>query len=432
MPEITARHRTILTVAGILFAFGMTNQACAAEPVNISIEQAFQLAVDHNHALKAARTTILQNEAQEVTANLRPNPVLSGDALFFPFTHPAKYFGSDDTGSYLDQTAQFDLGIGYTWERGGKRQRRLQAARDTTAVTKAQVADNERTIRFNVAAQFINVLLAQSNLDFSREDLESFRKTVEVSEARYKAGDIAEGDYLKIRLQLLQFQNAVNTARLAKAQALVALRELLGYESVPADYDVAGMLDYQPLKANKEEIQALALRERPDLRAALQGVTAAESQLGLAKANSCQDLTTTLNFTHVAGNYTAGFLFSFPLAIFNKNQGEIARTQHAISQARELSASARETVIGDVASAYEGVRANDVIVSLYRSGYRETAKKSRDISEYAYRRGAASLLDFLDAQRSYSATELAYRQALASYMLALEQLREAAGVRVVP
>ena len=80
-------------------------------------------------------------------------------------------------------------------------------------------------------------------------------------------------------------------------------------------------------------------------------------------------------------------------------------------------------------NAYEGVRTNDQIVTLYRSGYLKEAQDSRDISEYAYKRGAASLLDFLDSERSYRSVQLAYRQALAAYMTALEQLKEAEGTR---
>jgi len=395
----------------------------AAEEPAITLERAQQLALEHNHGLRAARTGILQNEAQEMTAGLRPNPVLSGDALYLPFTDPGRY-ASD---GYLNQTAQFDLGLGYTWERGGKRNRRLLAAHDATSVTRSQVADNERTLKFSVAAQFVNVLLAQSNLEFSERDQENFCKTVEVSETRFKAGDLSEVDYLKIKLQLLQFENAVHAARLAKAQALVALRELLGHESVPAEYEVSGTLEYRPLAARAEDIRAAALRERPDLRAAQQAVTAARSQHDLAKANSHQDVTTTLNLTHVAGSYTAGVQFSFPLAFFDRNQGEIARTENAISQAREVTESARETVLADVDSAYEAASVNEKVVSLYRNGYLENAEKSREISEYAYRRGGASLLDLLDAERSYSATGLAYRQALAAYLLALEQLKAAAG-----
>jgi cobalt-zinc-cadmium efflux system outer membrane protein len=72
------------------------------------------------------------------------------------------------------------------------------------------------------------------------------------------------------------------------------------------------------------------------------------------------------------------------------------------------------------------------VVLLYRDKYRDIAKKSRDIADYSYHRGGTSLLDFLDAERSYRAAELGYRQTLAAYLLAVEQLREAVGVRNLP
>jgi cobalt-zinc-cadmium efflux system outer membrane protein len=120
------------------------------------------------------------------------------------------------------------------------------------------------------------------------------------------------------------------------------------------------------------------------------------------------------------------------LPIFDRNQGEIARTGFAITQAQEQAKFINGQVLTDVRDAYESLRTNDQIVSLYRSGYLDQAQQSRDITEYAYRHGAASLLDFLDAERSYRATQLAYRQSLASYLLALEQLREAVGSRNIP
>src|SRR5271170_2322641 len=203
----------------------------------ISLDQAIDLALAHNHALKATRTLIFQNQAQEITANLRPNPVLGGDAQFIPIFTPSD-FSSED----LDLAQQFDLGISYLFERGHKRQSRLQAAQDQTAVTRAQVTDAERTLAFNVGQQFVSVLLAESTLQFALEDLKSFQQTVDIGEAQYKSGYIGEGDYLKIKLQLLQFQTDVSSARLAKVQALVGLREFLGYNAVPADFDVIGDL----------------------------------------------------------------------------------------------------------------------------------------------------------------------------------------------
>src|ERR1700744_1822626 len=175
-------------------------QQLAQKPgaTTISLDDAIQMALRHNHNLLAARTTIQQSEAEETTANLRPNPVLLGDAQFLPIFQPSQ-FSSD----YIDNTAQFDLGVSYLFERGKKRQHRLQAAKDQTAVTRSQVTDNERQLVFNVGQQFVDVLLAESTLEFAQQDLDSFQKTVDISKERFRAGDMSEGDFLKIKLQLL-------------------------------------------------------------------------------------------------------------------------------------------------------------------------------------------------------------------------------------
>jgi len=410
-----------------MFFLLLVGVGSAQNTTRISLDQAIDLALTHNHSINATRTLILQNQAQEITANLRPNPTLGADSQFIPFFSP-----QDFSGENLNETQQFDIGIGYLFERGHKRQRRLQAARDQTAVTRAQVTDAERSLVFNVGQQFVSVLLAESTLQFALLDLKSFQQTVDISEAQLKAGALSEGDYLKIKLQLLQFQIDVSSARLAKVQALVGLREFLGYNAVPADFDVIGDLAYQPLKANLEDLQKKGLSERPDYRAAELGITAGQSQILLAKANGKVDVNGTYDFTHVSDENTASIFVNFELPVFNRNQGEIARTGYALRQAQEQEQAASDTVLSDVANAYEAVKSNDEVVQLYTSGYRKQAQDSRDISEYAYQRGAANLLDFLDAERSYRSVELAYRQTLASYMTALEQLKEAVGTRNLP
>jgi len=396
-------------------------------PVKITLDDAIQMALAHNHTLLAARTTIEQNVAEETTANLRPNPVLLGDAQFLPIFNWNIF-----NAGYVDNSAQFDLGISYLFERGKKRQHRLAAAKDATAVTRSTVADNERTLTFQVAQLFTNVQLAESTLDLARQDLNSFQNTVDISKERYRAGDIGKDDYLKIKLQLLQFQSDASQAALARVQGLSDLRQQLGRESVPVDYDVAGPFDYVPLNAKEDDLAMKALATRPDLRAALQGVTAATGQYELAKANGKKDITAQANYTHISDLSTASLFGQIQIPIFDRNQGEIARTKFAINQAQEQEKAASDQVLTDVADAYEGVETNDQIIQLYRSGYLDDAQQDRDISEYAYKRGAASLLDFLDAERSYRATQLAYRQALAAYLLALEQLREAVGTRSLP
>jgi len=207
---------------------------------------------------------------------------------------------------------------------------------------------------------------------------------------------------------------------------------LVGYDALPDNFDVAGELTYQPLKTGLDDLKLQALRERPDYKAAQLGVTAAQSQIQLAKANSKVDVTGTYNIDHVAGETTASIFAGFPLPIFDRNQGEIARTKYALTQSQEQQQSASDAVLSDVANAYAAVKSNDEVVQLYTSGYLKQAQDSRDISQYAYKRGAASLLDFLDAERSYRAIQLAYRQALASYMTSIEQLKEAVGTRTLP
>jgi outer membrane protein, heavy metal efflux system len=429
--EINPRWKTCLAViACAVFACTIGAKRTAGQTksaVRITLDEAVQMALQHNHNILAARTAITQSEATEVTAHLRPNPVLFTDWDYLPLFTP----GSMNT-TYLHDSTEADLGLSYLIERGKKRERRYQAAKDVTAQTRSMVADNERGLTYQVATLFTNIQLAESTIDLAQQDLKSFQQTVDIGEFQFKAGGISEDDYLKIELQLLQFETDLEQAQLARVQGLSDLRQLLGYESVSADYDVVDAFDYLPLKANLEDLQMQALQNRPDLRAAQQGVTAANSSYLLAKANGAPDLTVTGNYSHVNGINAASIFASIPLPIFNRNQGEIARTRSVITQAQEQQAGTNGQVLTDVKDSYEGLKSNDKVVLLYRGKYRDVAKKGRDIADYAYHRGAIALLDFLDAERSYRATELGYRQALASYLLALEQLREAVGVRNLP
>ena len=408
-------------------AQGPAQAAPQTPAARVTLDQAVDLALRHNHSLQAVRTLILQNRAQEITANLRPNPVFLVDEQYMPFFSPSAF--SND---YINQTAVYDLGLSYLIERGKKRQHRLEAARDQTAETTATVTDSERTLTANVAQQFISALLAKANLELAQQDLTSFQQTVDVSESSYQAGAMSGGDLLKIKLQLLQFQMDVSAAKLAQVQALASLRQLVGFDSVPENYEVDGDLAYQAVHLNLDDLKSMALRTRPDFRAAQLGITAAQSQYTLAQANGKHDLGVTFTYNHLGGVNTGSLFFNIQMPIFDRNQGEIARTRYAITQSQELSSELSSIALTDVANAYESLRTNDQVVQLYQSGYLKQAVDSRDISQYAYQRGAASLLDYLDAERSYRATEFAYRLSLANYMVALEQLRQAVGTRSLP
>src|SRR6202167_5824671 len=171
------RFAALAFVVCVVAVFARSALAQTQGPVKITLDEAIQLALQHNHTLLATRTTIQQNQAQEITANLRPDPVLLGDAQFLPIFNPSQ-FDSD----YLDNEAQFDIGLSYLFERGKKRQHRLQAAKDATAVTTSQVTDSERNLTFQVASQYINAELAESTLDLAQQDLSSFQNSVDISQ----------------------------------------------------------------------------------------------------------------------------------------------------------------------------------------------------------------------------------------------------------
>ena len=131
--------------------------------IRIDLHRAIQLALAHNHSIRADYTLIQQSRANQITASLRPNPIFTTDALFVPFFNP----GHLDS-STLNNFSEFDAGIGYIFERGGKRKARMTTARRLTAVTVSQVRNEERMLVFDVQSQFTAVLLAESNLSFAR------------------------------------------------------------------------------------------------------------------------------------------------------------------------------------------------------------------------------------------------------------------------
>ena len=200
-------------------------------PSRITLDQAIELAYQHNHNLLATRTTVQQSLANEVTANLRPNPTFFTDWEYLPLISGTP----SGTGLlyYLENSTEGDVGLSYMFERGQKRQHRVQAAKDATSVVRAQLTDSERSLAFNIAQLFINVQLAESTLALAGEDLKSFQVTTDVSEHAFETGAMSENDFLKVKVQLVQFQTDVQQYQLARVQALSDLRQQLGFESVP-------------------------------------------------------------------------------------------------------------------------------------------------------------------------------------------------------
>jgi cobalt-zinc-cadmium efflux system outer membrane protein len=396
-------------------------------PIMISMDDAVRIALAYNQSLRAQRLNIDQNRAEEITAALKPNPTFTTLVDTIPLFSPQ---------TIRLNTQIYAESLAYTYERGGKRERRLDVAKDNTDVAAKTVTDNERQLRFQVGQAFISVLLAKSVLQFAKEDLANFSQEVDLNHTRVVAGDLAEGDYLKLSIQKLQFEQDVSSSELVLVQARATLRQLLGYQSVADNFDVTGTLVHTKHVVQLTDLERQALAARPDLQAAHSGVKVASDTVSLAFANRAKDWTWSTDYTFQSIGPTPpsnaiGFSLSFDLPIHDRNQGEIARSQAAVRQSVETESSAEVGVRTDVVNAYYGLQTNEQIVSLYESGYLDQAAQSRAITAYAYGRGAATVLDVLDAERSYRATQLGYRQAIAAQMTAAEQVNQAVGAQVI-
>jgi len=391
------------------------------------MEDAVRIALQYNQALRAQRLTIDQSKAGEITAALKPNPVLSNLVDTIPVFSPQ---------AIRLNTQIYSESLSYTLERGGKRDKRVVVAKDNTDVAAKTVTDNERQLRFQVIQDFINVLLAKSVLALANDNLANFSQELDLNKARLTAGDLAEGDYLKLSLQKLQFEQDVSAAQLSLVQAKATLRQQLGYQSVADNYDVSGTLTHAKHAVQLDDLEKQAIANRPDLQAAHSGVTLANDTVALAFGNKVRDWTWAGDYTFqsVGNNGTGnaiGFSLSFELPIHDRNQGEIARSRAAVRQAVETESSAQAGVLTDVVNAYHGLQTAEEVLHLFEGGYLDQATQSRDISSYAYQRGAATILDVLDAERSYRAIQLAYRQAVAAHMIAGEQVNLVVGTRVI-
>lgn len=231
------RMGALLTISMVGVSAALAQASHSQPQVRISLSQAEKMAIAHNRTLQAERTLILQSKANQITASLRPNPVFETDALFLPIFSPHAL-----TTDNLNTFSEFDAGAKYTFELYGKRKARMHYAQAATHVTSYLVSNDERRLRYSVAAQFIGVLYAESKLRFAKRDLTTFDKSLALSEKQYKAGSISHGNLLKIELERLQFQTDVDAARVEVAQVKNQLRQLVGFSALPRNYGVIGHL----------------------------------------------------------------------------------------------------------------------------------------------------------------------------------------------
>jgi cobalt-zinc-cadmium efflux system outer membrane protein len=387
-------------------------------------EEAKQQLQTANPVLHAGRIGIGELRAEEITAFLRPNPELtmSVDQLN-PFTsNPYQPFAY----------ALPLLSVSYLHEREHKRELRRESAQAGTAIGISQLADQERNLLFNLRNVFVQVLQQKAVLSVTRENLEQYDRVLEVSRDRFTVGDIAQVDLERLELQRLQFESDLQTASVNLRTAKIQLLALLNNRTPVEQLDVTGRFEFADTSTPLEEYHQAALETRPDLRAAMQALDKAKTDYRLAVANGSTDTTFALD---VARNPPIEAFFgvsvSIPMRIFDRNQGEKARTQLDIGRQQRLVDASRVQVFSDVDSAYASLQSNLILLHQYRTRYLKQALRVRETISISYRHGGASLLDFLQAHQDYRNIQLSYLNLVGSYLNAANQLNLAVGREVI-
>lgn len=383
-----------------------------------------------NPTLEAARLNIQENRAQEVTAYLRPNPeftVATDGTQLLPTQGMWRPFIG----------TQVSTSFSYLHERQHKRELRLESAQRGTAITESQQLDTQRTMLFTLRNAFVQVLQAKALLATAKENLGYYDQSLKINQDRFQAGDIAQVDLNRLLLQRAQYESDYATAQVNLRTAKITLLALM-LDRTPVDqFDVTGRFDYSEEVAPLEQYRMMALESRPDLKEALQAVDKAQTDHRLAIANGSTDPTFSSWWTHNPSFNnpldvnTIGASVSIPLRVFDKNQGEKMRTEIDIGHAERMRDATQAQVFNDVDSGYYTVLNALTLLKPYKTSYLPTATAVRDTMSFSYQRGQASLIDYLDAQRDYRATQVAYINLVASYLTAAAQLNLAVGREVL-
>jgi outer membrane protein, heavy metal efflux system len=412
--------RFILFILG-LNIFSATVGNAQDRITSLSLEEAVTLATRENFTLRAAQFEYQATRANEITAGLIPNPSLSylGEQLNEPTV------GQQSSGQ------QYTVAIGQTFETGGKRQRRLDSARAATLVAGHLLTGVEQQVLFQVKKSFTDVLTAKAALELAEQNLKTIGEIENIQSVRATKGAISELELLRIQVQQYTFQRDAADSRQAVLAAKNSLRTFAGPDQIADAYEVVGKLDFRDFNFNKPDLYALARANRPDIRAAEATREKARADINLSKANAWWDLTPLLEYKRDGKFNTVGAGISFPLRVFDRNQGEIARTA---AEARSVEATYQGTVaqaLAEVDTALAAMLTERQKVTTLRDSYLPKAQKAREIVEFAYRRGGTSLLDFLDAERTFRETSLEYLRSLGNYWTAVYQLELAVGSSLV-
>ncbi len=389
-----------MLVAAAALAAGTISPPCLAR--DLTLAQTEKLLAANNRELAAARRAVESAQAQGLIAGARPNATLSVNSSSINTSNPGL-----GPGPLYDKRADTVFRIDQPFERGNKRELRLDAAAGLERAAQADSLDALRQQLATVRGAYYDLKQAQAKLGVLGETAQLFSGTFSAAQARLKAGDLAAADVAKVQVDYERAQNDARGAQGELVRAQTALAYLIGLESEATE--LRAVDDWPPPERADAQALEQAIENRPDVLAAKARVDAAEKLRDLAKAQRTRDITLGAQYERFPGSLpinSVGFGVSVPLFTGNDFSGDIQKAEvdryaalDALGRARAIAATELRRAAADLNAAAERVERFDA--SLLGA-----AQRSAQAAEFAFERGAISVLEVLDARRTLRAVQL--------------------------
>ena len=392
---------------------------------NLSLKQYLYAVGRQNLGYIAQRYNVGIAEAGIESAKVFPDPQLS-------------------VGAYDNQQAVKHLGRGYnasigtTFELGGKRQARIGLAQSQSELAKAQVQDYFRNLRAEAALAYFNALLQEQLLRVQQASYQTMKQLAEADSVRYRLGAIAAIDARQSKLEAATLQNGVFQADAVFNSALVQLGQYMGKVQTDSLFFPNGNFDRLERNFVLSVLIDSAQASRADVVGAQRAKIVADKTLKLAVANRKIDLGLTLGAQQsgASTNETAptpayrsvNISVTVPLKLSNRYKGDIKAAQFGMAQSATLYDEVLQLINVEVTQAYFSYKASEKQVKQFRNGLLSEAEKVLEGKVYSYKRGESSLLELLNAQRTYNEVQQSYCQTLYDYAASLIDLERVAGI----
>lgn len=376
---------------------------------NLTLKNAEVLWLEKNHDLQIAKNQLEMAKADTLSAAQRPNPQLSYNMNNVGTGRDHRYLNGSDHVVRLDQT----------FERGDKRDLRMKSADYRLNASQEDLNSISRQSRTLLYQLYYQLLLAQEKLRITEESAELYVKTFEVAQLRFKAGDISAAELSRIDLDKLRLDNDVFQARNNLKQAQIDLGIYIGEELNAASLKAS---DTWPHITPNLYQKPMNIENRADIKAAKLRLSAAETNRELAMALKKRDITIGAQIEHNSldlESNTVGIGVSIPLMTGYAYEGEIARAESEYQAAFLELDHAHAYAISEINKARSDLKTAEARVAHYDDNLLKEADKVLQSAEFAYKQGAQSVMDLLDARRTYKATLIESTAARADYASAL-------------